>query len=279
MTRNTWLLLACLLTITPHAAGLDIKVSDTRGKNFYLEALEWVLNKSQTPFQLNYLNLPPSSQKRKVFLLKNGVIDVMYAGTSTELEQQLLPVRIPIMRGLIGQRLFLINARHQYLYDRVRSLVDLKQRMGLQGIGWSDTQVLRAAGLPQLEKLYDDIFVSLNDGSHNYFPRGMTEIFDEWQAHRAQHPHIVIEERLALSYKAAVLFFVHPENTQLARALEKGFTLGYEDGSYEQFFYTHPLIVEAFDAAALDERTILRVANPYLSEATRNIPARYWHQN
>ncbi len=275
--RYVLIIITCLMLSNVQA--IEIRISDTRANNFYLDALEWVLQKSGRNYLLHYTDHPVSSQKRKLLMLKNGEIDLIYAGTSTDLENTLRAVRFPVMRGLIGRRLLLIHKHHQSLYNSVNSLADLSKLHGLQGIGWSDTQVLRAAGLPQTEKLYDDIFFSLNAGSRNYFPRGMTEIFGELASNLPRLPNISIEERLVVSYPAAVLFFVHPDNTSLAGLLHDGFIKAYEDGSYLEFFYQHPLIKNAFENARLDERITITLSNPFLSEATRAIPAKYWHGN
>ena len=47
--------------------------------------------------------------------------------TSVERESKLLPVRIPMTRGLIGWRLGLVRADHKDLMRGVRQLGDLKK--------------------------------------------------------------------------------------------------------------------------------------------------------
>ncbi len=277
MKKGSLAVLLLLMIVLVPAWSIEIKVSDSRENNFYMDALYWVLDKSGQEYQITYTEHPVSSQQRKIIQLKQGDIDLLYAGTSIELEHELLPVRFPIMRGLIGRRLFIINNRYQKDYDSVNNLNDLKGFVGIQGIGWGDTRVLEASDLPQIEKLYDDIFINLNAGSRYYFPRGMTEVFAELQDKKLKLPDIELEQKILLSYKTAVFFFVNPSNKALKEALDSGFQKGYEDGSYEQFFYNHSLITTAFENAQLDNRTLIEIDNPFLSKETKAIPAGYWH--
>lgn len=279
MFRYPVLFLLCLLAHLPAAYAIDIKISDSRSHNFYLDALRWVLDKSGQPYRIHYTEHPASSQQRKVLLVKNGDIDLLYAGTSKTLEETLLPIRFPIMRGLSGRRIFLINKHHQDLYNGVHTVNDLRQQVGVQGIGWSDTQVLTAAGLTQSEKPYDDIFVNLNAGSRMYFPRGMTEIFSELAAKQAKLPNIAIEQNILLEYKTAVFFFVHRDNSALAEMLHRGFKTAYQDGSYLDFFYSHARIKNAFEQAQIEQRVRIKLDNPFLTKATLAIPQQYWHQD
>ena len=80
-----------------------------------------------------------------------------------------------------------------------------------------------------------------------------------------------------LKYKSAVLFFINPNNKELERILNEGFKKGYADGSYKQFLYNHPLIKSSFDKANLNQRMVIEIPNPFFPEASRIIPAEYWH--
>lgn len=270
------LLFSILLMASP-AWAIDIKVSDSRGNNVYMDALIWVLDKSGADYRLIHTDHPSSSQLRKVALVQKGEIDVMYAGTTIEMESALKPIRFPITRGLIGSRIFIINKSYQTDYFQVKNLEDLKQYSGVLGFGWADKEVLEAVGLPQIEGVYDEIFESLNSGTCYYFPRGILEAFSELIDKKERSPNLAVENRLLLKYKSAVLFFINPQNKELARILNTGFKKGYEDGSYKTFLYAHPLIKGAFDKAQLEERLVIEIPNPFFPEKSNSIPSQYWH--
>lgn len=273
-----FIVLSVLLINNPSLA-INIKVSDSRENNFYMDALKWVLDKSGEEYKIIPTTYPLSSQKRKIILLKNEEIDIIYAGTSKKLEDELLPIRFPIMRGLSGNRLFIINKNYQNDYNLVNNINDLKKYVGFQGIGWEDTQILEASGLEQVTRLYDNIFISINAGSSYYFPRGMTEVFSELVDKKQELPNLDIEKKIVLAYKTAVFFFVNPSNTKLAKIIETGFINGYKDGSYERFFYSHPLIKSSIEQANLQNRLIIEISNPLLSSDTDAIAKQYWHQD
>ena len=244
-----------------------------------MKSLHWILEKSGKEYKILSTWHPLSSQKRKIDLVKKGEVDILYAGTSIQLEKELLPIWFPIMRGLIGRRIFIIHQNYQVEYDLVSNLNDLKNHMGIQGLGWEDIQILEASGLKQVEKAYDDIFKNINAGSRYYFSRGVTEVFSEYHDRKTKMPNLVVEKRILLEYKIAVFFFVNRSNTELANIIKTGFLNGYEDGSYQRFFYNHPLIKRSMKQANLNKRTKIEIPNPFLSPETEAIPKQYWHQD
>lgn len=258
---------------------VNIRINDTRESNYYLEALYWILEKSGKDYAVVHTDYPLSSQARKIAFVKNGNIDIIYAGTSMDLEKKLLPVRFPILRGLAGQRVFIIHRDYQGAYRRVSGLNDLRRYVGFQGLGWSDRKVLEASGLRQMAELYDDIFTDINAGAAHYFPRGVTEAFSELSDRQDEMVNLTVEKHLLLVYKTAVFFFVNPLNRELADILETGFLKGYEDGSYPRFFYDHPLITTSLKKAGAKDRIRIEIPNPFLSPETEAIPDRYWHRD
>lgn len=269
-------LLLLLTTITPCQA-LDVRVNDSRENNFYMDALAWLLKKSGVDHRLIHTDHPPSTQQDKVEMVKNGEIDVMYAGTTNALEQQLQAIRFPITRGYIGTRLLLINKHHQRDYDQINQLDDLKAHTAAFGYGWADVEIFRASDLPVEEALYEEIFNLINEGGDYYFSRGVLEIYSELIDKRQSHKDLTVEKQLLLKFKSAVFFFINPANNELKSALEHGFRNGYADGSYIEFFYNHPLIRTSFKKLNLKNRRLIEIPNPYFPKASEDIPAEYWH--
>lgn len=258
---------------------IEIKMNDTREGNFYVDALNMILEKSGQEYQLILDGKDILSQARKVEEVRKGRLDILYAGTSQKLEEILLPIRFPVMRGLIGSRVFIIHQSEQAKFDTVKNLDDLKHYEGIQGLGWGDTEILEAAGLKQYSAKYDHIFAMINSGRPYYFPRGVTEVYSELIPIKEKLPNLVVEKNILLVYPTAVLFFVKPSNTELAKILTSGFLNAYEDGSYHRFFYNHPMIKRAIAQSNLGKRTTIKISNPFLTIETSAIPAEYWHQD
>ena len=270
-------LLLMTMVQTVCATVIEVRINDSRKGGFYLDALRLVLEKSGSKFKLIVQGDQPTSQARKISQVINGKTDILYAGTSIKLEHKLLPIRFPIMRELAGLRLFIINKDHQVKFDAVKSLDDLSKYEGIQGFGWSDKEVLEAAGLKQHNALYDNIFRMLNKGRPYYFPRAVTEIFTEVISKKEEMPNLAVEKNIILAYPSAIFFFVHPLNTKLANILKSGFLNAYKDGSYNQFFYNHPMVKNAIAMADLNNRIKIEIPNPFLTKETAAISKEYSH--
>jgi len=277
VTITSTFLCAALLVLPSPAWAIDIKVSDSRTNNYYMDALIWILNKSGADYRLIHTDHSMSSQVRKVALVQSGELDVMYAGTTREMEKQLLPIRFPITRGLIGKRIFIINKKFQPEYSEINNIEDLRKYSGVLGFKWADKEVLEAVGLEQTENIYDDIFQNINSGSRYYFPRGILEAYSELIDKKSTMPNLIVEENILLEYKSAVLFFINPKNIELETVLNEGFRRGYEDGSYTEFLYNHSLVKQSFDKARLDQRVVVAIPNPFFPEESLMIPRKYWH--
>ncbi|MEH6448398.1 MAG: hypothetical protein V7765_06995 [Oleispira sp.] len=277
MTIPPALLFTTLLIFAVPSWSVGIKVSDSRANNFYMDALTWVLNKSGADYYLVNTDHSRSSQVRKVALVQRGELDVMYAGTTIEMEEQLQPIRFPITRGLIGSRILIINNKYKKEYGEIKDINDLKKYIGILSFGWPEKEVFEAVGLAQTEKVYNEIFESINAGSRYYFSRGILEAYSELIDKQEGMPRLMVEQNILLKYKSSVLFFINPNNKKLAKILNTGFRKGYEDGSYKEFLYNHPLIKASFEKAKIDQRMVIEIPNPFFPKETGAIPAEYWH--
>ena len=255
---------------------LNVVVPDQVGPearhSYVLETLRLVLDKSGHPYVLSQSQNEMTQLRFVKDLEKNNEITVIWAGTSPELEEILIPIRIPVYRGLLGYRLFLIHQDNQEDFSNVKNLRDLRQYRAGQGIGWSDVEILANAGLMVNEATYEDTLSLLTHKRIDYFPRGVNEAFPEHKAVELKHPDITVETSLMLHYPFAMYFFVNQGNPRMAKAIEEGFLKAYEDGSFQDLFNSHPDIQDVFRRGRLQERTIIEIDNPRMSEETRNLP-------
>ncbi len=202
-------------------------------------------------------------------------LDIVWTMTSREREQSLLPVRIPIDRGLLGWRLLLVRPVEAPLFADVRSLGQLKDLRGGQGADWPDTTILRDAGLAIDESArYGDLFQKLAAGRIDYFPRSVQEIWGELDNHKADG--FAIEPTLALHYPTAMYFFVNKQRTDLAADIRKGLDIALKDGSFEALFRQNFGAILA--RAQLDKRRVLEMRNPLLPAETPLGDARLWYR-
>ena len=66
-----------------------------------------------------------ATQKRGLTFLEEGTIDVVSVPTTKERETTFLPVRIPILKGILGYRVFLIQKSAQSRFNEVKTLEQL----------------------------------------------------------------------------------------------------------------------------------------------------------
>jgi hypothetical protein len=201
-------------------------------------------------------------------------INVFWSMTSKLRERQLLPIRIPIDRGLLGWRLLLIRKEDEARFARIESVAQLAGLHGAQGHDWPDFEILRAAGLDVYPSPhYESLFNMLARGRVDYVPRAVSEIADELANHNTGQ--FAIAPRLALHYPAAEYFFVHRQRADLAREIEAGLRRALADGSFDALFREYH--AKFLTQADLANRHVLQLPNPLLPAATPLSSRQYWY--
>src|SRR5690606_4031780 len=140
--------------------------------------------------------------------------------TNQEMEDKLLPVRIPLYKGLLGHRIFIIHPNNQAKFDRVQTFEDLRTITFGQGNTWADTQILESNELTVVKvNKYPSLFYMVDGGRFDAFPRGVQEPWGEI----AQRPELelTVEKRLMLVYRMPFYLFVGKDDRQLAADLER----------------------------------------------------------
>lgn len=213
---------------------------------------------------------------RAIKALMEGQIDITWGALNLEAESRLRPIRIPIFRGLLGQRVFLIRKDRQELFAGVNSLADLAKLTAGQGVGWVDVPILKAAGLTVVSNTYDALFKMLVRGTIDYFPRAAPEAVGELQVMGAQIPDLMLEPRLLLSYRSDLIFYLRREDEALAADLEGALRRLHESGVFSRMFEVDPYVRGGLRVAQLERRLRFAIPNPMLSDEARAIPDRYW---
>lgn len=237
---------------------------------YRVELLKLALKKSAAvneSFEIIY-SKDEMVQSRSIFELKNNKqIDVIALPTNQERENELLPVRIPIMKGLLGYRIFLIRKNDRQKFSLIINIEDLKKFNAGFGHDWADTEILKSNGLPVITAPnYESLFLMLNAGRFDYFPRGVNEAFSEISSRQNNLPDLEVENSLALYYPFPVYFFVNKENKDLADRLEKGLLKAIDDKSFNQLFDKH--FRSYIKMAKFKERKVFTLKNPTLPEKT-----------
>ena len=193
-------------------------------------------------------------------------INLFWSSTSEDKERRLLPIRIPLRKGLLGYRIALISKDKQALIDGIKTLDDLRKVKVGQGFGWGDVEVYKDNGIPVFTAQYDKIFNLTAKGRFDLFPRGIAEVVSEYEVNSPSLPDLAIENGLLIYYPWPYYFFFNKNDKALAERIETGLKIMIKDGSFDAIFYKHNKA--AIERANLKNRRIIRLENHRLPKAT-----------
>ena len=232
--------------------------ADTRA-DYYVSLLDLALSKTGFAYELRPYTVIATGSRVLRDLEEGHDIDITWGPTTQTWEEEALPVRIPLDRGILGWRLLLVNQADLPAFAKVHTLDQLKAyTAGLQ-YDWSDVAILRANGLPVVQaSVYETMFQMLRLHRFQYFPRGVGEI--EGEAKRFASLGLVIEPTLALHYPSQTYFFVSRKNPALHDLVERGLEAAQHDGSFERLF--EKFNGETMRRAHVESRTVFELTVP-----------------
>lgn len=228
--------------------------------------LELVWSKADPNGKIIQLNdeLPVSRLPVEV---ESGAIDLMWAGASAKNDEQMLAVRIPLLKGMLGHRISIIRQGDQHKFNDIRSISDLARLDAGMGRTWGSTKVLEQAGLNVVTAMkYENLFHMLEGGRFDYFPRG---IHEPW-AELAKYPELPleVEKRILLIYPYAMYFYLQKDNRALHAKLTRGFEQAIADGSFDELFYSAPMVKQVIEKGNIKDRIVLRMPNNEMHKDT-----------
>lgn len=283
---SSLLLLFCL-PLAPCASEItQIRIAQPRSTNdtshfYFTELLQKALRKAANGREVPQL-VPtiPLATERMVRELRAGrTIDIFWLGGGNERARNLLVVPIPLERGLVGYRQFIIRKERVAEFDAIKTVADLARLKACQGAQWVDTDILRAAHLNLVTSVnYESLFKQLSAGRCDYFPRGFHEAKIEVAKRAALYPELIVYEPLVLHYPFAAYFFVHKDNKVLAQWLQDGLEKMIDDGELLAHMQQHEHTSRAFPLRASEAKRILVIPNHYLPDFSNEENTRYWFQ-
>jgi hypothetical protein len=219
------------------------------------------------------------TESRQVLALRDGTLTVMLMDAGARLEEEFVPVRIPLDKGLLGYRIFLIHRDRQAEFSRIATLDQLRAMTVGQGLGWTDVQIWRSNGFTVVEGTsYDGLFSMTVGRRFDFFSRGLVEIVGEYQKRAAGMPDLHIEESLCVHFPMPWYFyFARTEaGKRLAARVEAGLRAMIADGSFDaNFERQHRDILRRQNLAG---RRIFELTNPLLTPETPLGDRRLWYR-
>lgn len=215
------------------------------------------------------------TQTRGIEELRDGNLDVLWLATNLEVEEQLLPVRFPLLKGLLGYRVNIIHRAAQIRFDAIEDFDDVRKLSFGQGSGWPDVDILSSNGLKvETASKYESLFHMAEGQRFDGFPRGVIEPWVELESRSDMN--LVVEDKIVLVYKLPFYLFVDQSNPELAATIHRGLNKALANGTFDSYFFNHPMVKDVLAQARLKQRLAFPLINPTLPAKTPLDRTDYW---
>ncbi len=275
-------LLTFCMCYTMSANALDIKylARDHDKGQMIDDILKFLVQESDSSLTLRPVFDKSISNPREEQILReqSGKFSLLNRSVNAKREKDFLSVKFPIFRGLLGNRIAFIHQKDAANFASIKTMTDLKKITFGQGRHWMDTHILKHNDLSLYTPPVRSLMRMINRGRIKGYPRGLHEVFSEFDRAKENYPYIRVDTGFLLSYKLPAVLYVSKDQPELHDALTKVFLKSYENGKYQEFFDTHPQVKKMLAQANIEKRVVFKLENPFLPEAYQNLPDYYWLQ-
>ena len=235
-------------------------------EEYPLKLLSLALDQTGVNYQLKpSVNIQPKG-KTLDRLQDNREVNIAWSMTNPQREKDLLPIRIPIFKGLIGWRLLLIRQDMAERFTYIQQLENLIKLSPLQGRDWPDTKILQSNGFNVItDRTQNALINMLSNAQGDFFPRSIVEVWEELANSDAANK-LQVQASLGIRYPAAIYFFVNKSSVPLANLIERGLEKAIENGEFEALFIDN--YQTYIDRAQIESRTFYPLENNFLPEKT-----------
>ena len=192
------------------------------------------------PYSIEYADVHMERPRLLEALKEGKLINVTAYPADAKWLKSLRYVPLPTDMGLQGWRIALIDAGQQ---ERMRKLAlpdGLKELTAGVGSVWVTRAALHDNGFKYVTgSNYTGLFDMLMAGRFDYLPRGVNEIFREYDERKKAFPQLAVEDSILLHDNIPSLFFVSPRHPRLYKRIRAGMESLLLDGSLERFVLAH----------------------------------------
>ena len=255
-------LAAPMLPVAASGPSAKLRVAMGRDENdrrydFARDLLQLVLEASQRKVEL--VPVTGRSNFRIERELVEGELDVAILPSIGERPAGVLPVRVPIRRGLLGVRLLMARKERLPALAAVRTLGALQRGFSLgYGSDWLDLDIMRKVGFRVVTSAtYTGLFNMLRAGRFDFLSRGLSEVWGEVDNPALMSSDLAIVPGIALYQPLDDYFHLGNASTEWAEVLQQGLATVLRDGRYATLFQQH--FGAAFRRAGMAQRRVLLV--------------------
>ena len=154
--------------------------------------------------------------------------------------EESIPVKIPLMKSLLGYRSLIIRRRDYEQFSEITDAAKLKSLVAGQGRGWTDISIYEHNKYQvRGDAEYFTLFSMLLAGRFDYIPLSVIEVNGALSRFEQYSDSLMVLPDLMLYYPLPTLFHVSARHPALADRLEHGLTQARQDGSLDRLFEQH----------------------------------------
>lgn len=270
--------LVLLMSFCRQALATDVVFGGSETSSYYYNVLKHALAYfPEKNYQVTHVNDKSMGKARRLKMLEtNQKIDVLSGTATAQRENQFQAIYFPLLKGLKGWRLPLINKKSPELFAQVNSLDEFKKLVPAQFHSWTAAKILEHNGV-KVTKAYNHqgVILMLDKERVDYIPRSILDVSRILS--RYQDLNLMLDPHVIIKYPNAYYFYVNKNNKALAQDIMQGLEMALHDGSFDQLFrQTYGPIISQFN---LQNRKVIQLTNPYLLTTMPVQRAELWADN
>lgn len=206
----------------------------------FIEVLELAIKHTKIEHDYKVMPLPyilPSAQ-RTFRHFKNKKMQILWSSCDSDFEKEYTPIYLPLAKGVLSYRIGLIHKNSTKKLKSVESLEDLHYVKIGQGFGWPDIAIYENHGINVTQANLTGLIKMLEENRIDMIPLGIGEI-KKIKELFTKSKDVKIYQDLILYYPWPMVFYVHKENTHLAKVLKSGLNEIVSNGKLEKKFQEH----------------------------------------
>ena len=213
--------------------------------------------------QEDLTDYPLAADEASVFRSKGFDIFGTVAGNTKLADEKKTLIPLPLMKGLLGYRILIIRAADKEKFAGIKSAQQLQQlRLGIPST-WADAELFRQNGYKVEEKgSFDDLFTRLENNEFDYVSFGANEVAGVFTERAAKSGKLIVDSSLLVYYPFPLVFYVNPNNPELAQRVTQGLKTITANGKLDKIFNRY--FGADLKALNLQDRTKITLKNPIL---------------
>ena len=211
---------------------------------------------------------PLAKDEGNVFNTGTDIL-VTVAGNTKFAQHKKIVIPQAISKGLLGYRLLIIKQDKRDKFQQINTAKQMQQLTAGIPATWADADLFRANNYTVCEKgVFSEIFQRLKNNDCDYVALGANEIEQAFTDMAEPLGDLIIEPSLMLYYPFPLVFYLNPQQVELAARVKVGLQYIINNGQLDAIFQQYNSNI--VDRLRLKQRKIFNLNNPILPQTMDN---------